>query len=349
MTLDNNGTAPNAVLEFPQQSRTLGSVPPLVDEPLSLPVVAEPQQPTPVKQVAIVGFAPSSRDMVMGLPAGWDFWGLNQLFQVFPDVSRFTRWFELHDHEFFPQAWPPGYMEWLNGQKFPIVTPRRVPGLTNNEVYPLRRMVERFGVNGSLDKAAERSAPQAYFTNSIAMMIALAIDEGYGAIRVYGVDMLQETEYEIQRANCEAIIMYGRGMGIDIWIAPQCALLRASHVYGFEPIPQMGAIDVPFILGELGQLNARFEQATQETQLTLGAKMMAQRMLEMIRPRGADEPLIALLEKEVNDLQAKATNALAVTSQIEGAKLAYERMLEMSKHWRKFGVTPGFMDTGIVR
>lgn len=351
---EDNGTGGGAVLTFPDQSRTLGSVPPLVEPgPLSQLVtqtVGSTEQPgTAVKQVAIIGYAPSSRDLSLSLGDDWERWGLNQLFQVYP-VDKITRWFEIHDPELFPQAWPDGYVDWLNKAPFPVVVNRPLPKLNKQIVFPLQRLTKRFWLNGSPDMADERPDPPPYWTNSIAMMIAMAIDEGYQKIRVYGTDMLQETEYEIQRANCEAIIQYGRGIGVDIWVAPQSTLFRASHVYGYQPIPQAGAIDVAFLMGELQQLNQRYEQATQETQLTLGAKLAMQRILEMVRPRGAGhEPLIEVLEKEVADLTAKSTSALAVVAQIEGAKLTYERQLEMVKHYRKFGITPGFMDTGIVR
>lgn len=355
MTLD-NGNLPeadhaSAVLTFPT-SQALGAVPPLVASNglTELPTTAPetPATPTATKQVAIIGYAPSSRDLALTLPEGWEFWGLNQLFQVFP-VDRMTRWFEVHDPDYFPQAWPPGYVDWLNQQPFPVVVNRPNPNLKNHIVFPLKRLSDKYWLNGSEAKRAERPEPLPYWTNSIAMMIAMAMDEGYTAIRLYGVDMLQDTEYEIQRSNVEALIAFGRGQGIDIWVAPQATLFRATHIYGFHPIPQVGAIDVPFLMGEVTQLKARLASATEEAHVSIGARLMAQRMLELVRVRGAQEPLIGVLEKEVQQLLAKGNAATAIVAQLEGALLTYERQEQMIGHYRKWGVTPGHMDTGIVR
>ncbi len=50
------------------------------------------------KKVAIVGFAPSTRDKAPYNDPDWEIWVLNEYFSILPQTgaSNITRWFELH-------------------------------------------------------------------------------------------------------------------------------------------------------------------------------------------------------------------------------------------------------------
>jgi hypothetical protein len=73
-----------------------------------------------------------------------------------------------------------------------------------------------------------------YFTNSISFMLALAIDEGYHTIQVYGVDMAQESEYNFQRPSCEYFLGIAKGRGIEIFLPKTSDLLKVRWMYGYE-------------------------------------------------------------------------------------------------------------------
>lgn len=64
-----------------------------------------------------------------------------------------------------------------------------------------------------------------YFNSSIAYLLALAIHEGADRIGLWGVDMLDAEEYGYQRPNCEYLIGFARGRGIDVVVhetSPLC-------------------------------------------------------------------------------------------------------------------------------
>ena len=65
-------------------------------------------------------------------------------------------------------------------------------------------------------------------------MLALAIQEGFEKIGIYGVDMAQDSEYGHQRPSCEYFVGIARGRGIQVEVAEKSDLLKAPYLYGAE-------------------------------------------------------------------------------------------------------------------
>lgn len=169
-----------------------------------------------MKKVAIVGFAPSTKDMA---PKDMELWGLNDL-----DLTgNITRWFDIHPIEQLrnmpSRNGEESYIQRLANRTCPVYMQQKVDDVPNSVAYPLERIIKKFGN---------------YFTNSISYMLALAIDEGYEEIHIYGVDMAQGTEYAHQRPSCEYFIGLARGMGINVVVPKQSDLLKTAYLYGFE-------------------------------------------------------------------------------------------------------------------
>jgi hypothetical protein len=94
------------------------------------------------------------------VPGDFEIWGCSPgLWAVTP---RATRWFEVHRFE--PgQAWfSPQYVQFLKDFKGPLYVGAKIPELPNALVYPIDRMEEQFA--------------SYFFTSSLALMLALAID-----------------------------------------------------------------------------------------------------------------------------------------------------------------------------
>lgn len=91
-----------------------------------------------------------------------------------------------------------------------------------------------------------------YFSDTIAYMLVKAISEsvvkqpggnwkrnghGFTHIRMYGVDMHTQDEYQLERGGIEYWIAFGRATGIDIWVHPDSAVGK-THTgvpYGVNP------------------------------------------------------------------------------------------------------------------
>ena len=133
--------------------------------------------PPPLKKVAIVGFSNHKTEAPYNDPT-FEIWGLNDLHESIP---RWNRWFEMHsdkqikDYCSRKQGVP--YLEGLAKLGVPVYMQKVRPEVPTSVEYPIERMKAQFGD---------------YFTNSISYMLAMAIDEGYQVIHVYGVDMAQD-------------------------------------------------------------------------------------------------------------------------------------------------------------
>ena len=176
-------------------------------------------------KVAIVGFAPSSMEMVKALfdNPEWEIWGLNQLYIAFPMMAqKATRWFQLHHRHSYDinVGRDVGHHEWLTQvRNFPIYMQKREPDVPMSVPFPKNEFVSIFGN---------------YFTNSISWEIATAIYEGFEEISIFGVDMAQEGEYKFERPSCEWIIGWARGAGIKVNIPEQSDLFKTLWLYPFE-------------------------------------------------------------------------------------------------------------------
>lgn len=191
-------------------------------------------------KVAIVGYASSSKDLAPFDDESWEIWGLNDLYL---DIPRYNRWFQQHDEDIMRSRdrRDPNHWEWLKKCKAPIYMQKAHPEIPSSVTYPLRQVVEKFKLR--------------YFTNSIAYMIALAMYEGASEIGVYGVDMLQDSEYAGQRACCEAWLGLASGMGIIVHLPRESALMKTNFWYGYQEKPAIGGVSEDWLHKETVRLN----------------------------------------------------------------------------------------------
>lgn len=209
-------------------------------------VVAEVTTEAKKKKVAIVGFAETSRHMAPYSDESFEIWGLNELYMQIP---RWTRWFQLHSREVFVDDFSDRdkeHVEHLSKMTCPIYMCRHYEDIPNSIPFPLEEAIKYFSLcpKRKACKAEGKSCMacremDAYFTNSISYMIALAIMEGFEEIHVYGVDMAQDTEYGTQKPSCEFFIGWARGQGIEVVLPKEADLCRTFCYYGYEKEPQI--------------------------------------------------------------------------------------------------------------
>lgn len=182
------------------------------------------------KKVAIVGFA-LTKDQAPYDDPEFEVWTVNQLYRFVPRQDRI---FQLHKREGIITANSHGgdgekHIEELKAMDIPIYMQERHDDIPTSVKYPFEEMVQEFGIprKGFAEK-------DAYFTNSISFMIALAIHEGFEEIHVYGVDMAVNEEYHFQRPSCEYYLGIAMGRGIKVYLPPESDLLRTRFTYAYE-------------------------------------------------------------------------------------------------------------------
>lgn len=158
-----------------------------------------------MRQVAIIGLAPSSFEYAPWDDPTWEKWGL----PWGPRWYQLDRAFELHD------------ITQVRRTRSPVDYEDRLRSL------PCLYMQQAHYPNAIRFPLDEVSALVGdYFSSSIAYLLALAIHEGVGRIGLWGVDMSDNDEYAYQKANCEYLIGFARGKGIEVHIPEISPLCR---------------------------------------------------------------------------------------------------------------------------
>lgn len=228
-----------------------------------------------------------------------EFWGLNELYNHFaPRCAKagrplFDRWFELHDMQTITDSEEDQkHLKWLQAQPAgrPIYMQEAHADIPAAVRFPLERVVKVFG---------------RYFTSSIGYMLALAILEGrddslavvdpeaaYGWIGIYGIDLAADTEYGDQRPNAEYLVGVAKGLGIEIVIPKESALLRADRLYGYEPGLGDGPVGEAYDRKRVRDLTEQRDQALAAVHTIEGAIQEAENRIKLRRiiKRGVQVP-----------------------------------------------------------
>ena len=171
-------------------------------------------------KVAIMGFATSSRSLAPFDDPSYEVWTLNQLYR---HVPRCTRHFDIHRNWEEDNVEGTDHRGWIKeaGEAgIPTYMVEHHPDMPSTVQYPIDAVIEDVGCD--------------YFTSTVAYEVALAVAEGFKEIALFGIDLIVGTEYDVQKANLEFHLGRAHGMGINVRIPPQSALLAQSHRYGYQ-------------------------------------------------------------------------------------------------------------------
>ena len=224
----------------------------------SLPLVQELESSTTVKSrrqkhktVAIVGFAPTSRQATPWDDTNVEIWGLNEAYHH-DFMKRWDRWFQIHERWSFTRknnANDPGHWEWLQEEHdFPIYMLKKYHDVPASVEYPwddlIATLLEDKVVRGDPHEDGETNI---YFTSSFAWMAALLAYEkvkginDWGRLEVYGFEMATDTEYKHQKGSTEFWMGYLAALGIEVRVTKHCLLLKGEvygkHVHSLLPKP----------------------------------------------------------------------------------------------------------------
>lgn len=182
------------------------------------------------RKIAIVGTAPSSRDLAPYDDPDWEIWGISPF--NYNLMGRWDVWFELHDSKMFlEQGWDPGFWEWMTKQEKPIYLQEKHRDIPASVKFPKDKLLKAFPM------AAERN----FFQSSISWMIAFAISEGVEEIGVWGVDMARDSEYAEEKPSCTYFLGIAEGRGIKVTLPIESDLMQSVGLYGYDNSSAMTA------------------------------------------------------------------------------------------------------------
>jgi len=172
-----------------------------------------------MKKVAIVAGGPSrgyARMFKESNPDG-EVWLIPVAAPEFQDIA--DRAFEMHPYKEFRNIGPGGlYLKDLRKMTCPIYMIEQHPSFPMAIEYPVKKMVAQYGP---------------VFPGTIAYMMALAIDEGFDEMHLFGCDISTD-EYKDQRPSAEYFVGYAQGKGMKVFIPEESTLLNYPKLYGYE-------------------------------------------------------------------------------------------------------------------
>lgn len=187
------------------------------------------------KTVAMVGHSPSTRDQAPFADPTAEIWTMNDAHVWIP---RADRWFELHSESVFRSLSrrTAGYVDFLRQFRGPVYMQDAFMDMPTSVRYPLEYMVQKYG---------------RVFSSSFSWMLAMAIEEQYTRIEIYGCDLASNTEYAEQRESTGYWIGLARGLGIEVFLPEACPLLKGP-LYGRNE--RLGPVTHDFVANHFNEL-----------------------------------------------------------------------------------------------
>ena len=153
------------------------------------------------RDVALLGYAEDTRDLIHGMPDDCQIWGINMA-NVFLKKRSASYWFQLHPRSWAPTGKnPTGYygrpkehLDWLQQFDGTVWVTEPAPDIPNARMYPLREITDLFG--------------REYLTSTFAYQLALALWEhangqSISTLHLFGINLTALEEYAGQRPCAE--------------------------------------------------------------------------------------------------------------------------------------------------
>lgn len=107
-------------------------------------------------------------------------------------------------------------MNRVRKNNIPIFLPKVYPEHPTSMAFPLRKIVDKFGIT--------------YFSNTICYMIAYAVYIGVKQIDIYGITMDCGSEYEHEKGGIECWIGFAMGRGIKVKVHGKKSMVLKTKV-----------------------------------------------------------------------------------------------------------------------
>ena len=169
-----------------------------------------------VKKVAICGCVPHWEK------APFDDETFEVWFQYNDRMPRWNRMFELHPHDKVRHATHRPLWLWMAAQdgSRPIYMKEPHPDIKGSVRFPREKLVAEFGTW--------------FFTGTAHWELAMAIQEGYEVIGLYGIDYGSDDERRKQRDGIRHFIQIARDRGIEVVAPAESLILNPGYLYAMD-------------------------------------------------------------------------------------------------------------------
>ncbi len=226
------------------------------------------------RKVACVGFASNTLHLVPWTDPSFEVWSMNQ--GHLHCARRTDRHFEMHMPEATADIRDPDYLTFLKNCPIPIYMIQQYDEYPSSVRYPIEE--------------ALRLAGRDYFMSTVAFMMALAINEGFEEIHLYGINLAIGDEYFYEKPNAEYWIGKAEGMGIKVYVPSASSLLKQHRRYGYHVDARPQQSLKVLLQARINQYRSQAEQASNNLNLLVGAMREAEQLIQVCEgiDHGAD-------------------------------------------------------------
>ena len=212
------------------------------------------EEPKKLRQIAMIGTAPSTRGDAPFKDTAWEIWGQADYWK---DMSHISRWYEFAPIEKLKGAFPE-YMEFLKDAKFPVYMRKHYDDFPTSVPFPFEDMAKQFG--------------REFMSATLVWMICQAVTEHIngdeiGIIGLWGYDLAIDSEYVSQRPGLRHMEWICREYLPAIGKPPITVAIPRGSDLTISPIPYPFAEDdimVAKIRRRKRDVNARIQRAQQQ-------------------------------------------------------------------------------------
>lgn len=254
-----------------------------------------------MRTVAIVGNADSKKYAPFE-DLSKEIWGINEWC---PNLKRATRWFQLHT----PDVWRHNkkdkhHLKKLQRSKIPVYMQEHYEDIPNSVAFP-KEIIEKHGH---------------IFGSTMDYLMALAVEEGFERIELYGIDLAIYTEYASQKPSFMYFVGLARGLGIDVFIHPESGL-SVDQLYGFST---SNSQQVEVLLEEIRKYRLLILEAVETQNLAKGMYIGLKTISETpnLDVQGALRSArgqIAKVEELIKSLDTKKQDLITALAELTGA------------------------------
>ncbi len=185
------------------------------------------------KEVIILGMAPSRLDCTWDVPI----YACNNSYRQISVLNgRLDKVFLAHDQVVDKEG--DQIFDWEEMNRLvelgvEIFNTHKVEGL-NSKLYPLGFIVQKLGRNYFSDTICYMITYLLHeWTTVVNDKLVLISPEQTHRIKLYGVDMKTEDEYNMEKGGVEYWIGRAEGLGIEVWVHPDSELFKTSTGYPY--------------------------------------------------------------------------------------------------------------------
>ena len=303
------------------------------------------KKPAQPRKIGCLGTAGASLKKYPERDLSWELWGMvkSAVLRAVREGDGCALYFEPHTRNLWEAK-----IDLFAEVKETIYMQDHVPEIPTSRKYPLKEVLDFLpdALYGRRDKL-----PLGTHRSSIAYMLAFAIytlgdqrtkpESQRDSIGLWGVEMLAEDEYGYQKPNCEALLGFAMGLGINVVLPEESSLMKGNEPYGYvNRNLSQGPINYDMLFRQKREAE---DQMMKSMRAEAGADHIL-RYLNALAEKVEKEPFeitTAWVRGQFDDYSAQRMQLLDTASRLRGSAEKMDEYMALLTHYDRGGTMAG--------